>query len=527
MSTLDDVMKAGFPTPPNAVIERFVTLLDICQRINREKDFDALLSLMASEAAKLVDADRATIFLLDQEAGEIWARVALGTSEVLRFDARHGIAGAVIRTGRTIVVEDAYNSPLFYPEIDSRTGFRTRNVLCVPIRNNRGEITGVFEVLNKKEGRFLSDDGQFVEALAAQAAVALENARQLMTLEQKQEELLEENRVLRKEVEERFASRNILGTSPRIDEIRQIIDKVASTTVSVLITGENGTGKELAARAIHYGGNRSGKPFVAVNCAALPESLVEAELFGIEKGVATGVERRIGRIESASGGTLFLDEIGDLSLTAQAKLLRVLQEREVEWVGGRKPVSVDIRLIAATNKDLAHEIEAGTFRQDLYFRLNTVHLRMPALREMRGDVGLLAMQFLQKYASEVEHRREAFSSEAIAALTGYDWPGNIRQLENEVRRALVLASGDVVELADLSESVRDARVTLTSDHAATDVSRPASDRKKTLKDRVAILEIQMIREALNQTGGDRRKASRILGLSHQGLINKVKRYGLT
>jgi transcriptional regulator with GAF, ATPase, and Fis domain len=519
-------MKAGFPTP-NSVIERFVTLLDICQRINREKNFDDLLSLIASEAAKLVDAERATIFLLDAKAGEVWAKVALGTSEVLRFDARHGIAGAVIRGGKTIVVEDAYNSPLFYPEIDSQTGFRTRNILCVPIRNNRGEITGVFEVLNKQNGRFQSDDGQFVEALAAQAAVALENARQLMLLEQKQEELIEENRSLRKEVEERFAARNILGTSPRIDEIRQIIDKVAHSTVPVLVTGENGTGKELAARAIHYGGNRAAKRFVAVNCAALPESLVEAELFGIEKGVATGVERRVGRIESASGGTLFLDEIGDLSLTAQAKLLRVLQEREVEWVGGRRPVPVDIRLVAATNKDLGQEIEAGNFRQDLYFRLNTVHLNMPALREVRTDIALLAAHFLQEYRTLAEDGPRRFSSEAIEALSTYDWPGNIRELENEVKRAIVLASGESIQVDDLSDGIREGALLtgVARDEESPVPAGPGRGRQK-LKERVATLETQMIRDALTQTDGDRRKAAKLLGLSHQGLINKVKRYGL-
>lgn len=516
-------MKPGF-TAPGSVVDRFVTLLDICQRINLEKDFDELLQLIAGEAAKLVDAERATIFLLDPEAGEFHARVALGaSSDELRFDARKGIAGAVIQGGHTMVVEDAYESPLFYPEIDSRTGFRTRNVLCVPIRNNRDEITGVFQVLNKKDGRFLSDDGEFVEALAAQAAVALENARQLRVLEEQQKALLRENRKLRKEVEERFSSRNIQGASGRIDEIRRLIDRVAGSDVAVLITGENGTGKELAARAIHYGGSRGKGRFVAVNCAALPESLVEAELFGIEKGVATGVERRIGRIESASGGTLFLDEIADLSLSAQAKLLRVLQEREVEWVGGRKPVPVDIRLVAATNKDLEREIEEDRFRQDLYFRLNVVHLKMPPLREMRGDIPLLATRFLRLHEGELPHRPTSFSEEAMSALVSFDWPGNIRQLENECRRALVLAAGDTIALTDLSETIRD-RNALSAPVSEESSGAPAA--RTTLKDRVTLLEIDMIRKALGDTAGDRRKASRLLGLSHQGLLNKIKRYGL-
>src|SRR5439155_40414 len=253
--------------------------------------------------------------------------------------------------------------------------------------------------------------------------VALENSLALSELETRQQELIEENKHLRKEIEERFTSKTILGTSAKINEIRSIIDKIAETSVSVLVTGENGTGKELSARAIHYMSPRRTKPFVAVNCAALPETLVESELFGIEKGVATGVERRVGRIESANGGTLFLDEIGDLSLSAQAKLLRVLQEREVEWVGGRRPVPIDIRLVAATNKDLKEEIRQNRFRQDLFFRLNVIHIRMPALREIRPDIALLATYFLRKYAKEMGREIHGFSQDALKTLATYHWPG--------------------------------------------------------------------------------------------------------
>ena len=515
-------MKADFHAP-HAIIDRFVTLLDICQRINSEKNFDELLNIMAIEAAKLIDAERATIFLLDSGKGELWAKVALGTSEVIRFDSRLGIAGAVMKTGKTMIVEDAYNSPLFYPAIDTMTGFRTRNILCVPIRNYRSEMIGVFQVLNKRDDRFLSEDEQFAEALASQAAVALENARQLMDLEEKQKELIEENETLRKEVEERFSARNILGSARRIDEIRQLIDRVSATTVSVLITGENGTGKELAARAIHYGGPRGPQSFVAVNCAALPEALIESELFGIEKGVATGVERRVGRIESASGGTLFLDEIGDLSLTAQAKLLRALQEKEVEWVGGRKPVPVDIRLVAATNKDLKEEIEAGRFRQDLYFRLNVVHLDMPSLKEIRGDIPLLATHFMRLYGPELASAAKGFAPEAMQALSLYEWPGNVRELENEVKRVLVLSSGDLIQIDDLSDPIREEKLSSGLEGVPPATGTGAG---KPLKERVTALEIQMIRGAMSQTDGDRRRSAKLLGLSHQGLINKLKRYGL-
>jgi len=510
---------------PHSIIDKFLSLLAISRRINSEKDFDVLLNLITSEAAKLVDTERATIFLLDKATGQLWARTALGMSETIRFDARLGIAGAVLISGKNMIVEDAYKSPLFNPSIDSMTGFQTRNILSVPLRNIRREIIGVFQVLNKKDGRFSAEDEQLVEALALHAAVALENARAMTDLENRQQKLIEENEILRKEVTERFSTRSILGSSPRLEQIRSLLEKTAMSSVSALVTGENGTGKELSARAIHYMSVRAAKPFVAVNCAALPEQLVESELFGIEKGVATGVERRIGRIESANGGTLFLDEIGDLNLTAQAKLLRVLQEREVDWVGGRKPVPVDVRLVAATNKDLKEEIQKGTFRQDLFFRLNVVHIRMPALREIRGDIPMLAMHFLRKQAREMSRDIEGFDPEAMKALTAYDWPGNIRELENEVKRAVVLTSSKRITFDDLSETIKEERLEEPELNPIVETTGGGKS-KASLKDRVTVLEIQMIRDAMTQTGNDKRRTAKILGLSHQGLLNKLKRYGL-
>jgi Nif-specific regulatory protein len=506
----------------HSILDKYTALLDISCRLNSERNFDQLLKLIADEATKHVDAERATIFILDKNKGELWAKVALGVSDTIRFDARLGIAGAVLIAAKSLVVEDAYKSPLFYPSIDSLTGYHTRNVLSVPLRTPKQEIIGVFQVLNKREGKFTTEDEHFVLALANQAAIALENAQALSELENRQQELIEENQHLRKEVEERFTSRSILGTSSKINEIRSIIERTAETSVSVLITGENGTGKELSARAVHYMSSRRAKPFVAVNCAALPEALVESELFGIEKGVATGVERRVGRIESANGGTLFLDEIGDLSLTAQAKLLRVLQEREVEWVGGRRPVPVDIRLTAATNKDLKEEIRQNRFRQDLFFRLNVIHIRMPAVREVRADIPLLATHFLRKYAREMGREIHGFSQDALKAMMTYHWPGNVRELENEVKRAVVLATGREIQAHDLSEAILEERLAA----AESPESGQSSGEKQSLKDRVTTLEIQMIRDAMSQTDNDKRRASKILGLSHQGLLNKLKRYGL-
>ena len=310
---------------------------------------------------------------------------------------------------------------------------------------------------------------------------------------------------------------DIIGTSPKILDVVRLIEKISDSSISVLITGESGTGKELAARTIHMNSPRSDKPFIAINCAALPESLLESELFGIEKGVATGVEKRLGKIETANGGTLFLDEVGDMSLSAQAKLLRVLQERKLERVGGRGAIDVDIRILAATNKDLKKEIEKKTFREDLYYRLNVVQIHMPPLRERKEDICPLANHFLANFEGEIEKNSMRFSTEAMDCLTRYSWPGNVRELENEVKRAAVLASGDVIEKENLSEYLRD-----TLENRGGSRTAPT----QFLRGSVEEVEIKKIKEALEKSGGNKQKASRILGITRQGLIYKMKRYGL-
>ena len=310
---------------------------------------------------------------------------------------------------------------------------------------------------------------------------------------------------------------NIIGTSPKILDVVRLIEKISDSSISVLITGESGTGKELAARTIHMNSPRSDKSFIAINCAALPESLLESELFGIEKGVATGVEKRLGKIETANGGTLFLDEIGDMSLSAQAKLLRVLQEKKLERVGGRGAIDVDIRVLAATNKDLKKEIEKGTFREDLYYRLNVVQIHMPPLRERKEDICPLANHFLANFEGEIGKNSMRFSTEAMDCLMRYNWPGNVRELENEVKRAAVLASGDVIEKENLSEYLRDTLENRGSSRTA---------HTQFLRGSVEEVEIKKIKEALEKSGGNKQKASRILGITRQGLIYKMKRYGL-
>src|SRR5215831_9937992 len=433
--------------------ERLAAILAISQRMNSQRDLSALLDLIAREATSLLDCERASIFLLDRERNELWSKVALGSDEILRFDASHGIAGNTARTGNTINVRDAYGDPRFYNAIDGQTGYRTRNLLAVAVRNQHGDIIGTFEALNKRTGYFGTRDEESLSALASHAAIAIETAQLIGELRRNQDELAEQNAHLWREVESRFATHGIIGTGQRIQQIVRLVERIRDSVVNVLITGESGTGKELAAKALHYTSPRARKPFVALNCAALPDTLLESELFGIEKGVATGVDSRVGQFQKADGGTLFLDEIGDLSVTAQAKILRVLQERVVERVGGRAPIPVDVRLLCATNKDLDAEIGKGGFREDLYYRIKVIHVHMPPLREIRQEIPLLANHFLKEYCRETGNAAMEFSPEVVRRLTNSNWPGNVRQLRNEVIRLAACACGRLITEDDLWEGL--------------------------------------------------------------------------
>jgi Nif-specific regulatory protein len=498
--------------------EKLAAILTICQKMNSERDLGALLDLIAREATNVLLCDRASIFLLDRERNELWSKVALGSDEILRFDARRGIAGMTAMTGETINVKDAYSHPQFYNAIDDRTGYRTRNVLAVAVRNQKGEIIGAFEALNKRVGAFTQRDEEFLDSLASHAAIAIENVQLIGELRRREDELARQNAHLMREVESKYSTHGIIGAGPKIQQVVRLVERIRDSLVNVLITGESGTGKELVAKAVHYTSARARRPFVALNCAALPETLLESELFGIEKGVATGVEQRVGQFQKADGGTLFLDEIGDLSLIAQAKILRVLQERILERVGGRNPIPVDVRLLAATNKDLEAEIAKGAFREDLYYRIKVVHIHMPPLREIREEIGLLASHFLKEYGRETGRPSLEFSPEVVRRLAAAPWPGNIRQLRNEVMRLAAISRQDLITEEDLFEGIPTPRY----DPPPTPTAAPQS-----LKKAVGQLEKRMIMEALQGTGNNQQQAAKVLGLSRQGLINKMKRYAIS
>jgi two-component system, NtrC family, response regulator len=344
--------------------------------------------------------------------------------------------------------------------------------------------------------------------------LSVSKAEQLAKAEQR-------NRILRQSLEERYSRHQIIGRSRPMHQVLDMVDRVAPTRSTVLITGESGSGKELVAKAIHFASGRKDGPFISVNCMALNPGTLESELFGHEKGSFTGaVAKKKGRFELADGGTLFLDEIGELSHDVQVKLLRVLQERTFERVGGTQPVQVDLRLIAATNKDLKSAVEAGSFREDLFYRLNVVQVDMPPLRERREDIPLLAMHFLQKFTSENKKTVTGFTTEAMDYLTAYEWPGNVRQLENVVERCVVLSAGETVTVEDLPPDIRDEEAQFKS---AVDLLPGRINLAETLEK----IEAALIRRALARSGFVQVKAADLLGISKSLLQYKLKKYKIS
>jgi Nif-specific regulatory protein len=420
------------------VQSRLSLLVDLASLLSREVDLDDLLAAACQRTALALGAERATIWLVDAERGDLVSRVALlAGAEQLRLPLDRGIAGYVARTGQAVLVSDAGCDPRFESSVDRTTGYTTRSMLTVPVRERASEpVRGVLQVLDARPGIFQTEDEQYLSALAQQLARAL-----AMTT-------LRAARADAPGLTLRGPFNHIVGRSQAMQKAYGLLQRAAPTDANVLLRGETGTGKGLLARALHVNSRRQTGPFVTVDCTTLPRELVESELFGHERGAFTGAARTVpGRVELAAGGTLFLDEIGELSLEAQAKLLRFVQERRFERVGGRETLEVDVRLVVATHRDLDAEIAKGHFREDLLYRLRVVEIDVPPLRA-RGDeeVELLARHFLEVYAGRHGQPPRPLKPQVLAKLCAHRWPGNVRELEHWAESAVILSSADAIDL---------------------------------------------------------------------------------
>ena len=476
-------------------------LLKISRVVHAIRDLEELQAQLLDLIFEVVPAGRGAILLAEaggQEFSSLYARTrTAGQPQLVRVSRT--VARQAMKENVAILSVDVPASGQLR-NVESLATSEVRSLLCVPLTVFQRVIGCIYLDSTKPGTRLQEDHLQLMAAIAGISAVALDNARRLQWLEQENERL----------TLEASQDQSLVGEGARMKEIFQFVGKVGPTNSTVLIEGESGTGKELAARALHRNSPRSGKPFVAINCAAIPESLLESDLFGHERGAFTGaVSQKKGRLEVADGGVVFLDEIGELAPALQVKLLRVLQEREFERVGGTHPIQVDIRLIAATNRNLNEAVRKGEFRQDLYYRLAVVKLTMPALRERKEDIPLLTRHFVQKYAKRCKVKAKPVSREAMAALVNYDWPGNVRELENAIERALVLGSSDTLLPEDLPESLLE--------HA------PAEEMTEG-KYHASVKELkkQLILNAVEQTQGNYVEAATILGV-HPNYLHRLIR----
>ena len=488
-------------------IERLEAILEIASQWNRTQEMDRLLAEMAAASTRLLRAERASIFLWDRPNQTLVARPALGVDGgELRIPDDTGIVGQVIHTGEPRRINEKDDQRAIDRQVDRQLGFRTRSLLCVPLRGRGGELFGAFELINRVGGNFTDEDQLAVEELAEHAAVALENTQQYEQL----------TRVRNQMADQAAEGARLIGQCPAIEALRSKIVRVADTDLAVLLTGENGTGKEVVSQSIHYLSRRRNEPFVAVNCAALTETLLESELFGHEKGAFTDArDTHRGKFEMAAGGTLFLDEIGDMSLGGQAKLLRVLEEKVVVRVGGSRPIHTDARVIAATNQPLAELVRQKRFREDLYYRLNVVTLELPPLRERGEDVVLLAEHFLAGFSAKARRKPPKWTPEAKKRLLSHAWPGNVRELRNLVERIAYLSPGDKIDADEVAFIL-----------APRDDNAPVFAWDLKLADATRNFQAEYIRRLIARCRGNMTEVAEKLGLHRSNLYRKMHQLGM-
>ncbi|MBP8605767.1 MAG: nif-specific transcriptional activator NifA [Phycisphaerae bacterium] len=500
-----------------SLAKEVVLLADIAKAFAESLNLEATLESILKALESHLELERGAITLLDPETETIGIKVAHGLPDAskkqITYKVGEGITGLVVQTGKEVVVPDISKDPRFLAKTGQRPRSKGQKIafFCVPIKLE-GRAIGAISVDRKV--RPADDFDAHVRLLEVIATMVAQAVKLNKLVESDRRELKDENERLLRELKTRFNIHNMVGTSGAMQEVYRLIEQVANSNATVLIRGESGTGKDLVAHAIHYNSYRSAKPFIKVNCTALPENLLESELFGHEKGAFTGaVERKPGRFELAEGGTLFLDEIGDFSLHLQVKLLRVIQFKEYERVGGYETLKANVRIIVATNKNLEEEIKNGLFREDLYYRINVFPIYMPPLRERKNDVMLLADYFLEKYARENHKNITRISTPAIEMLTSYHWPGNVRELENCIERAVLLCNEDVIRSEHLPPSLQIAKKTVETG-------------TYTLPEKIEYLEREMIVDALKKTQGCQRHAARELGITERMLGYKIRKYNI-
>jgi len=459
----------------------------------------------------------ALVALLDEAGSELAVEAAAGipwqSARNVRYRLGEGITGRVVQSGKPVVVPRVSREPLFLNRtgVYRGSGRGELSYLCVPIALDGKPVGALGLALAYNRERAYDQEARYFAVVAALIAQALRVER---LVEAERQRLVQENTELRHELGRRYDLRNLIGSSRPLQQVQEQVSQVAGSASTVLIRGESGTGKELVAHAIHYSSPRADGPFVKVSCAALPESVVEAELFGHEKGAFTDARaQKKGRLELAHGGTLYLDEVGELSPSTQVKLLRVLQDREFERLGGVEPVKVNLRLVAATTKDLELAVQAGTFREDLFYRLSVFTIHMPPLRERRPDVPLLADHFVEKYAAAHGKDVRRIATTAIDMLMSYHWPGNVRELENCVERAVLVCEGGVIHAHHLPPTLQTAEVSGTVP-------------RQSLAAAVEAYEKDLIQDALKSARGNRAKAARLLDTTERIIGYKIKKYAI-
>ncbi len=497
-------------------IRKLTALLEVSQALGSTLDTRAAIEKVLEILDRGLGMKRGAIALFEgARKEELTIQFSYGLSEGEKKRGRYrldeGVIGRVVSSGKPVIVPQVSQEPLFLNRTRQKTLKSEESFICVPIKDHRKTI-GALSIIYPFDPDRNFDDS--VKLLAIVASMISQSLRLSQMVQREKAQLVDENASLKRELQQKYEFRNIIGNGKEIRDVYEQISQVADSNTNVLIRGESGTGKELVAHAIHYNSPRSPRPFIKVNCAALPESLIEAELFGHEKGAFTGaISSKKGRFEMAEGGTLFLDEIGDLSPAMQVKLLRVLQEREFERVGGMETIKVNVRLIAATNVDLERAVIDGRFRSDLYYRLNVFSIYLPPLRERKTDILLLAEHFLDKYSKQNGNQIKRISTSAIDMLMSYHWPGNVRELENVIERATLVCEGRVVHGYHLPPTLQTAEGSDTVN-------------KMSLDQAVANFEKELIRDALKTARGNRARAARLLDTTERILGYKVGKYAI-